>query len=276
MDLNMEPGVDFVDQLEEAVGSCAVLLVIMGRSWLGQRDASGARRLDSDGDYVRSEVASALARGIRVVPVLVGGAVDALARGAAAWICAPLARRNAIELSDGRWTHDVDRALERVLERIIVRRTGDGAGSRGAAAPVVGQRIEARQPPGRAGACACSSPGSRSPPARWQPSIASGSEPQQSDASQNARDRPRRRPSRASAPASLARRAQWRRRTAARQVAPPPIVHPPCDFDAPRRHPRRRHRDDATADDDRPRHVGAGVAFADRPGRDAVTDIHDM
>lgn len=117
MDLNMEPGIDFVDQLEEAVGSCAVLLVIIGRAWVGQRDAAGARRLDDDRDYVRSEIASALARGIRVIPVLVGDATMPSPEQLPADL-QRLARRNAIELSDERWTHDVARLLG-VLERIV-------------------------------------------------------------------------------------------------------------------------------------------------------------
>ena len=69
----IEPGVDFVDAIEGAVGSCEVLIVIIGKDWLAA-DAVGKRRLDDPGDFVRIETAAALARNIRVVPVLVDDA----------------------------------------------------------------------------------------------------------------------------------------------------------------------------------------------------------
>jgi hypothetical protein len=114
---NLEPGVDFVDAIEQAVGSCEVLIVIIGREWLTIRNAAGQRRLDDPADFVRLEVESALARKIRVIPVLVQDAPmprteelpPSLAR---------LARRNAIELSDARWAYDVDR-LVRTIQDIL-------------------------------------------------------------------------------------------------------------------------------------------------------------
>src|SRR5215203_4276625 len=61
----LEPGVDFVDAINNAVGACEVLLVVIGQEWLTIKDKSGLRRLDDPADFVRLEVESALERRIR-------------------------------------------------------------------------------------------------------------------------------------------------------------------------------------------------------------------
>jgi hypothetical protein len=114
----IEPGSDFVESIEGAVGSCDVLLAVIGDEWLSAADPEGRRRLESPRDFVRLEIATALERGVRVIPVLVDGAAmppvtelpDDLE---------PLTRRQAIELSHARWRHDAGQlvaALERLLE----------------------------------------------------------------------------------------------------------------------------------------------------------------
>src|SRR4051812_21100669 len=95
----LEPGVDFVEAIEQAVGSCEALIVVIGREWLTIEDKAGRRRLDDPGDFVRLEVESALARSIRVIPVLVQDTPMPRAEELPASL-ARLARRNAIELSD--------------------------------------------------------------------------------------------------------------------------------------------------------------------------------
>lgn len=118
LDLAIEPGVDFVTAIEAAVGSCAVLLAVIGRYWLTITDEkSGKRRLDSPNDYVRLEIATALERNIRVIPILVNRASmphgDELPEN-----LKPLARRHALEITDQRWDYDVGN-LEAVLDKII-------------------------------------------------------------------------------------------------------------------------------------------------------------
>jgi hypothetical protein len=118
MDIDtLEPGVDFVEVIEKAVGSCEVLIVVMGQEWLRVKDAAGHRRLDDPADYVRLELATALQRKIRVIPVLVQGAPMPRAEDLPADL-AKLARRNAIELSDARWAYDVDRLI-RTIEEVL-------------------------------------------------------------------------------------------------------------------------------------------------------------
>jgi TIR domain-containing protein len=114
---NLQPGVDFVDAIEQAVASCDVLLVVIGREWLTVQNAAGKRRLDDPADFVRLELESALARNIRVIPVLVQDApmpsADELPPS-----LARLARRNAIELSDARWAYDVHRLAD-TLQQVL-------------------------------------------------------------------------------------------------------------------------------------------------------------
>jgi beta-lactam-binding protein with PASTA domain len=113
----IEAGVDFVEAIDRAVASCQVLLVMIGRQWLKATDEHGRRRLDDPGDFHRLEIATALSRNIRVIPILVEGSrmpaaeelPEALVR---------LARRQAVELRDSRWDADVQDlivALDRAL-----------------------------------------------------------------------------------------------------------------------------------------------------------------
>ncbi|MEW2445755.1 LamG-like jellyroll fold domain-containing protein [Micromonospora marina] len=67
----IRPGEDFVTRITAAIDACTVLLAIIGVDWLDVRDATGRRAIDGDQDWVRLEIALALASGTRVIPVLV-------------------------------------------------------------------------------------------------------------------------------------------------------------------------------------------------------------
>ena len=114
---NIQPGEDFVEVINEKVGACEILVVLIGPYWLTCKDESGQRRLDNPEDFVRLEVTAALQRKIRVVPVLIGGAKlpkpDELGTE-----LAPLCRRNAIALSDAGFRQDLNRLIES-LEKAI-------------------------------------------------------------------------------------------------------------------------------------------------------------
>lgn len=66
-------GVDFVNQVERAVGASVALIAVIGPNWAAPAGDRG-RRLDDENDFVRVEVRTALKRQIRIIPVLVGGA----------------------------------------------------------------------------------------------------------------------------------------------------------------------------------------------------------
>jgi hypothetical protein len=94
----IELGDDFVEVITAAVGSCEVLLALIGDEWLTITDEHGRRRIDNLDDFVRLEIEAALERNVLVIPILVDGArmpradelPDSLAR---------LVRRQALELS---------------------------------------------------------------------------------------------------------------------------------------------------------------------------------
>jgi hypothetical protein len=117
---NLDPGIDFVEAIEQSVGSCDVLIAVIGRYWLSSSEAEGSRRLDNPDDFVRLEIATALKRKIRVIPVLVDGA--SLPRPSdLPDDLKSLLRRNAVEVSHTRFGADSDRliaAIERVFEKI--------------------------------------------------------------------------------------------------------------------------------------------------------------
>lgn len=107
----LEPGQDFADAIDARIGACRVFIAMIGREWLDARDGSGRRRLDQPGDYVRKEIASALARReVRVIPVMIEGAsmpdADSLPDDIRA-----LTRKQALHLRDDAWDFDVDRLV---------------------------------------------------------------------------------------------------------------------------------------------------------------------
>lgn len=67
----LELGVEFGEVIERAVADVDVFLCVMGPDCATLTDDQGRLRLDNPGDFVRIEVASAIARDIRVVRVLV-------------------------------------------------------------------------------------------------------------------------------------------------------------------------------------------------------------
>lgn len=108
---NIGWGDDFVEAITSAAESCVVMLALISRQW-----SRGAQaQLD---DYVRLEVAKALGRKIRVIPILIQGASMPDPKDLSEDL-SPLLRRNALTLSDTRWERDVEdliKALESLLK----------------------------------------------------------------------------------------------------------------------------------------------------------------
>ena len=116
MDVDLAPGIDFVDRITDLVSACHVLIVVMGPHWATVTDDDGSVRISDPEDFVRLEVQIALRRAdVTVIPVLVANAKmpdpDELPTDVR-----PLTRRNALELSDGRWRFDIDRLMSRLAE----------------------------------------------------------------------------------------------------------------------------------------------------------------
>jgi outer membrane protein OmpA-like peptidoglycan-associated protein len=131
---NIPLGVDFSAHLESKVAQCDVLLALIGSDWLSICDAkTGARRLDDPQDFVRVEIASALKRGVAVVPVLLDGAAFPVVQDLPDDL-KPLARRNGVELRRLTFDADVERLTRglgmerRHVSREARRRSGVAAG----------------------------------------------------------------------------------------------------------------------------------------------------
>ena len=69
----IDGGDRWMKRIDEALSEARVMLVIIGRSWLTLPGANGQPRLFDPQDVVAYEIANALDRGIRVIPVRVQG-----------------------------------------------------------------------------------------------------------------------------------------------------------------------------------------------------------
>jgi hypothetical protein len=110
----IEAGADFAERLERALAECSVLLVMIGPTWLEQRDAQGNRRIDNPSDWTRVEIATGLARDVRVIPVKCRDASLPKADQLPDEIQA-LVRRQAFELDNNRWRYDLERLIDQLV-----------------------------------------------------------------------------------------------------------------------------------------------------------------
>jgi hypothetical protein len=125
MDLDTIKGGDnFVAVIEDKVRQCEVLLALIGERWLTITGEDGTtRRLDLPGDFVRLEIAKALERNVRVIPVLVGGATMPHEADLPADL-RPLAVHQAMDLRDAHFHADADLLID------LLNRTAPGLGDR--------------------------------------------------------------------------------------------------------------------------------------------------
>lgn len=116
MDVELAPGVDFVERITEVVSGCLALIVVMGPSWATMKGEDGRRRIEDPDDFVRLEVETGLARSdVLAIPVLVGGARMPRREDLPPELQA-ITRRNAQELSEARWRYDVGRLVDTLDE----------------------------------------------------------------------------------------------------------------------------------------------------------------
>lgn len=113
----IEPGADFAAAIVREVAACDVLIALIGPTWLTIADARGRRRLDDPDDIVVLEIKAALEREIRVIPVLVDGAVMPDREGLPDGVQG-LARRNAVRVDHETFHSDIPTLLD-VVERSL-------------------------------------------------------------------------------------------------------------------------------------------------------------
>ena len=103
--------------LPSQVAACDVFLAVIGPNWLDAKDGDGRRRFDNPDDFVTIEIAAALARNIRVIPVLVDGARTPKADKLPDSI-KPLVRRNAVEVRNTNFGRDAEALASKVREAL--------------------------------------------------------------------------------------------------------------------------------------------------------------
>ncbi|HKX44985.1 MAG TPA: toll/interleukin-1 receptor domain-containing protein, partial [Burkholderiaceae bacterium] len=124
-------GQAFDEAIRSAVGRSQVLLVLIGKRWLGERDGAAPPRISEADDFVRIEVAAGLAQGMRVIPLLLDGATMPTAEQLPETL-QPLTRRHALELGNTRFAADMERLVTALRSALGERRATD---SQPAAAP---------------------------------------------------------------------------------------------------------------------------------------------
>jgi hypothetical protein len=118
MDLDTIKGGDnFATVIEDKIGQCDALLAVIGERWLTCTGVDGSRRLDSAQDYVRMEIAKALERGVRVIPVLVGGAKMPRQLDLPEDL-RPFALHQAMDIRDAHFHTDADQLIEVLKETV--------------------------------------------------------------------------------------------------------------------------------------------------------------
>lgn len=125
---DIRPGEDFQLAIDSHLRNVDAVLVVIGPHWLAAT-IDGRRRLDDPGDFVRQEVATALATGKPVIPVLVSGAVMPREEELPSTL-ASLARRQAVVLSDVGWQGDVARLVASLQPLVSAKPKGAGCSRR--------------------------------------------------------------------------------------------------------------------------------------------------
>jgi TIR domain len=108
-------GVDFIDELLGQLRACSVLLAVIGPRWLNLVNEVGERRIDNSADWVRREIAEALAHKLRVIPVLLDGMTLPVAEELPQEI-AGLSRRQYVVLRRRHTNVDLADLVERIIQ----------------------------------------------------------------------------------------------------------------------------------------------------------------
>lgn len=111
---SIQPGSDYREAIDRAVGGSDVMLVLIGTGWVNATDESGRRRLEKPNDVVVLEMLAAVDRNAKIIPVLVDGArmpeQDELPV-----TLHPLARRHAVQLDHQTFRSDTESLIAAIL-----------------------------------------------------------------------------------------------------------------------------------------------------------------
>ena len=117
---DIDPGVRFAEVIDARLQEIDAFVPIIGPDWLSARDHQGRFRLFNEDDYVRHEIARALASGVAVIPVLVDGA-SMPRRDQLPPDLQPLCDINALVAGSPDLGDDVDRLARALKDDLTVR-----------------------------------------------------------------------------------------------------------------------------------------------------------
>ena len=103
---DITPGEDFAKGIDHTIARCHVLVAIIGPRWL-----ETLRERAGEHDFIEREITAALRRGIRVIPVLVGGAVMPHETDLPP-VLQPLTRRHAVTIRDESFADDMSNLID--------------------------------------------------------------------------------------------------------------------------------------------------------------------
>ena len=119
------PGEPFAQAIDRTLAGCSAALIVIGPKW---REVLGKRSAESAPDYVCHEIEAVLARKIKVIPVLVGGAAASCLAGLPEPLTA-LSGFQAVELRDSSFGEDCNRLAAGIRPPRGTRRVAAVAGA---------------------------------------------------------------------------------------------------------------------------------------------------
>ncbi|HEY9650112.1 MAG TPA: 4a-hydroxytetrahydrobiopterin dehydratase [Coleofasciculaceae cyanobacterium] len=125
---SIEIGTQWSEELEEALRAAQIVIAVIGPEWLRITDEFGLRRIDQESDWVRREIEFTLREGKELLPLLVRGAKIPPSDKLPASI-STLTQRQAVEIRDAYWDHDIKLVLER-LKLVINKHTKNNGSPR--------------------------------------------------------------------------------------------------------------------------------------------------
>ena len=146
----IQPGDDFAEIIQRTLAQCDFLIAVIGRRWLTVANDQGTPRLSDERDFVRLEIETALQRNVRTIPVLVEHATMPREQDLPPSLH-PLARRQAVELTNARWSHDVSRLENGIARAAFTAATEPTASMPASSAPHGSAPVVDAEPPSDAG-----------------------------------------------------------------------------------------------------------------------------
>ena len=117
----LQAGRDWSKGLAEAIGAARIVLAVMGPRWINAADDWGRRRIDDPEDWVRIELATALQRGIPVIPLMLDG-FQAPPPEALNDALSGLALQQSHPLQNASWMSDVQHLIDLLAARLALPR----------------------------------------------------------------------------------------------------------------------------------------------------------